>query len=376
MIRLGHSILCWFSLQIFVSGLSLNASATPRKDYWLLQNYLQQHPQQAELSRRFQSQVSQTARAIATTPKKTIRITAIYPGHQISDYWRRSLEVLEKRLTELRISYQLTTYLSQPAQQQDLQETQLARALAEAPDYLIVTLDTDRHRRMIERILAQGKTRLIIQNMTTPIKAWSTNPPFLYVGFDHHQGTELLSNAIFTRFPAEQTAFSVLFWGRGYVSDARGKGFINHLRAQGGTPLSQFYTRANRESARTATLEALDRNPQLKFIYACATDLSLGALDALKERGLLGTVAVNGWGGGAPELAAIEAGELDLTVMRINDDNGIAIAEAIKNDLEGARVPQVFAGRFVVVTRDTPAEKIEEFRRQAFRYSGIAKKTQ
>ncbi len=135
--------------------------------------------------------------------------------------------------------------------------------------------------------------------------------------------------------------------------------------------MSQYYTRSGRKSAQIAALDALARNPQLNFIYACATDVALGALDALREKGRLQDVRVNGWGGGAAELASIRAGEMDLTVMRINDDNGIAMAEAIKNDLDGVAVPQVYSGRFAIVTRDTPAQRVEQLRRQAFRYSGV-----
>ncbi|MFC6672267.1 hypothetical protein [Marinobacterium aestuariivivens] len=81
---------------------------------------------------------------------------------------------------------------------------------------------------------------------------------------------------------------------------------------------------------------------------------------------------INGWGGGDAELEALARGELDLTVMRMNDDNGVAMAEAIRADLEqhGDRVPQVFSGDMVLLTRNTPAAELEALRARAFRYSG------
>ena len=53
---------------------------------------------------------------------------------------------------------------------------------------------------------------------------------------------------------------------------------------------------------------------------------------------------INGWGGGSAELEAIERGDLDVTVMRMNDDTGIAMAEAIKWDLDwvGSCTDRVF----------------------------------
>ncbi|MEH6626747.1 MAG: substrate-binding domain-containing protein [Motiliproteus sp.] len=363
-------------LLFLLLGFTSATDATPRKDYWLFQEYLAQNPNQIALSKQFQNQVQQPSAALKFRQQKPVRIVVIYPGNQVSDYWRRSLDVLEKRLRELQINFELTPFFSRPSLQADLQEVQFRKALKMAPDYLVVTLDSNRHRRMIERALAKGATKLIVQNMTTPIKAWSTNPPLLYVGFDHHQGTALLSDAIFARHNPDRTDFSVLFREQGYVSDARGKGFINHLNAKNSPPLSQFYTHSDRKSARIAALDALDRNPEVDFFYACSTDVAFGALDALREKGRLQNVKVNGWGGGGAELASIRAGEMDLTVMRINDDNGIAMAEAIKNDLEGVPVPQVFSGRFVIVTQDTPALKLDELRRQAFQYSGVGEEAQ
>lgn len=99
-----------------------------------------------------------------------------------------------------------------------------------------------------------------------------------------------------------------------------------------------------------------------------STDVALGAVDALKELGR-DDVMINGWGGGSAELEALSKGELDVTVMRMNDDTGIAMAEAIKWDLEGKPVPTVYSGDFEVVTKSDSPERIEALRKRAFRYS-------
>ena len=56
--------------------------------------------------------------------------------------------------------------------------------------------------------------------------------------------------------------------------------------------------------------------------------------------------------------------------MRMNDDTGIAMAEAIKWDLAGLEVPTVYSGEFEVVTKDDSPERISELKQRAFRYSG------
>lgn len=87
-----------------------------------------------------------------------------------------------------------------------------------------------------------------------------------------------------------------------------------------------------------ATLNIATQYPDIKFIYACSTDIALGAVEALQEKDMLQQIMVNGWGGGTPEIKAIENGELDVTVMRINDDNGVAMADAVILDMLGKKL--------------------------------------
>ena len=82
---------------------------------------------------------------------------------------------------------------------------------------------------------------------------------------------------------------------------------------------------------------------------------------------------VNGWGGGSAELAALARGELEVTVMRMNDDNGIAMAEAIRLQLLGRdnEIPTVFSGDLALISSTTSAEDIRTLMEHAFRYSGV-----
>ena len=60
-------------------------------------------------------------------------------------------------------------------------------------------------------------------------------------------------------------------------------------------------------------------------------------------------------------------------IMRINDDNGVAMAEAIKYDLEGKtnQVPTVYSGNFVLIEKGIDLSELRKLRSKAFRYSGI-----
>ena len=95
---------------------------------------------------------------------------------------------------------------------------------------------------------------------------------------------------------------------------------------------ASYYVGYDREKSRQATESILQEHQNLSFIYACSTDIALGVMDAIAASDNQGTVMTNGWGGGAAELDAILQGKLDVTVMRMNDDNGVAMAEAIVLD--------------------------------------------
>ncbi|OOE98293.1 substrate-binding domain-containing protein [Salinivibrio sp. IB643] len=336
-------------------------------DYWSYDEFLARYPEQkaltATLDKQVQSDPAPMQRALAP-----IKISVVVPGQQISDYWQRNVRAFERRLQALNIPYQLKEVTTRPNNDIREQSASLYAALRDGADYLVFTLNSVRHRKFINHVLSQKKTKLILQNITTPVKAWQGNQPFLYVGFDHQRGSQLLADYYQTRYP-KGANYSVLFFSQGYVSDARGDTFIETMSRYGDSQLvSAYYTKGDQHSGYQAAKAMLNNNPQLDFIYACATDVAFGAIKALEELGR-GEVGVNGWGGGSAELDAVMSGQLDATVMRMNDDTGVAMAEAIKRDLQQKAVPVVYSGRFNVVTQYDDPDRIEKLKQHAFRYS-------
>lgn len=353
----------------FIIFLLMPARAFSEENFTPLDEYLQLHPEQISLMADFASVVSGPAVALKHPQNSPVRIAIIYPAFQNSDYWHLSIKAFEARLKELQITYELMTHLSALDDDPSVLATQLQQSLDWKPDYLIFTLGALIHRQLIETILAQKKPKLILQNVTTPLQDWSAHPPFLYVGFDHQAGTRLLAGKMLSDSPSQ---YAMLYHSRGYISQLRGDTFI---RLGNDKPnarlLGSYYTDNDPDRARDATLQELDRHPQLNMLFACSTDTALGAIEALRLRDKLDQVTVNGWGGGLPELEALGRGELDLTVMRMNDDNGVAMAEAIKAELEqrSDQVPQIFSGEMVLITKDTPAVELNALTDKAFRYS-------
>ena len=175
----------------------------------------------------------------------------------------------------------------------------------------------------------------------------------------------------FLKHSSENDKYGVLYYSVGYVSAMRGDSFLKVMRGNNRLSLAgSYFTDGIREKARLAALDLLQKDG-IRFIYACSTDVALGAADAISELNLTGKVMVNGWGGGSAELEAMNKGDLSVTVMRMNDDAGIAMAEAVRFDLENksSEIPTVFSGRFELVTKDVAPQKLGRLKKIAFRYS-------
>lgn len=302
--------------------------------------------------------------------KEEIKIAVVYPGLQASDYWQRSLSALRGRLDDLGILYKLDIRFSQPHTQQGLQEAHILEMLDHEPDYLVYTINSLRQQRMVEALLQREEPKLIIQNLTRPIADWYDIQPLIYIGFDHVEGANKLAQYFTKRF-SKGSEYGIIFWGKGVLSDQRGLTFEHKVGSY--HKLKASYYTQSRAEAKRSTLLMLKNNPELKYIYVCSTDAALGAVDALKEL-QRSDVAINGWGGGQAELDAFQEGLLDVVLMRVNDQNGIAMAEAIRLDMLNQPVPSVYAGDFRVLTQGMDLRLVDRYIKEAFVYSGDVRK--
>ncbi|MEZ9291599.1 substrate-binding domain-containing protein [Vibrio lentus] len=360
-------LLMLLGLAVF-SAPALSHGTHVLNGYWEYQDYLSKFPEQKALTDKMIEAVQNHPVPLRKIQDEPITISVVYPGQQISDYWVRNIEAFEKRLDKLRINYQINQVFTRVNADITQQSISLQEAIENKTDYLIFTLDTTRHRKFIEHVLTSTDTKLILQNITTPVRSWADRQPFMYVGFDHATGSLKLAE-YFKSNSNSDSQYSVLYRSEGYISDARGDTFIHDVNTDTNFALkSSFYTKSDKESGYQAAKISIAKDKDLDFIYACATDVALGAADAIRESGR--DILLNGWGGGSAELEAIERGDLDVTVMRMNDDTGIAMAEAIKWDLTGLAVPTVYSGDFELVTKEDSPERISELKQRAFRYSG------
>lgn len=359
-----------FKKIILIFSFFFTSLMAQNQNYWLVEEYQKIYPKQEKITQYFNNIVQNNSVPIMVQQKKSVKIVMVYPGDQISDYWRRSKLSFERRMNELNIQYELIDYFTKPAALKE-QSKRLLKAIKGDTDYLVFTLDIKKHSKFIERIISNQKPKLILQNITTPLKRWGHKQPFFYVGFDHVIGSKMLAD-YYLQNSSKKGNYALLYGTNGYVSSMRGDEFIAYTKEKSDLHLKDsYYTNFNKQKAMNATNEILDNNQELDFIYACSTDIALGVTEVLKQRDLIGKIKINGWGGGSSELESIENNLLDVTVMRMNDDNGVAMAEAVKLDLEGRgnQIPQVYSGDFKLVKKGIDKELLQQFKDRAFRYS-------
>lgn len=350
----------------FIPMMAFAEASLQLRDYWDYQAYLKNHPEEAELTKQMAVRIYAEPQPLSKNQDKPIQIDVVFPGEQLSDYWWRNLKALKLRLQELGIEYQLNQYSFRPSLDFRMESESFQQVLKNESDYLIFTLDTSQHRKFAYRVLSEGRTKLILLNITTPIKTWEDRHPLMYVGFDHVVGTHMLAAHYQKLFP-NSADYGLVYYSPGYVSEARGDTFIKKMKSDYNLKRA-YYTQANRDTGFSATLSMFAEESDLDFVYASSTDIAFGVADALQKLGRR-DVLLNGWGGGDAELEALMKKDLDFTVMRMADDTGVAMAEAIKLDLQGDDVPRVFSGDYELVTKDDSAKRIQQLKKRAFRYS-------
>ncbi len=306
---------------------------------------------------------------------KPVKIAFTTPLKQVSDYWRRSIDSFKARMNEIGLKYEINEFSTKVDENRKLREC-VQLALKAKPDYLVLTPNDPGDEIVISRLLTRRDTKIIIQNMTRPSNSWKDNPPMMYVGFDHTVGAAIIAEEYIARLKEKESVkYAMLYHIQdNQVSQLRGDFFNQIIEQKTNFKLvSEYYTDGNRKKAYEDTLKILETHPEIDFIHACSTDIAFGVLDALKEKKQHNNVLVNGWGGGANELKSIVNGGLHFTVMRMNDDNGVAMAEAIRLDL-GAKpllIPIIYSGGMILVRQGMSMEQIMAFKKRAFRYSGL-----
>lgn len=321
-----------------------------------------------------QAIVGADATPMETPPEEPLQIAVIYPSLDVSDFWLRSYLAMEARLQELEIPFEATQFASNMGDFL-MQSTQAEQVAREDFDYVIFGPSELEAQQDDIRVLMDSGKEVMVLNYDTPIQEWGDDQPLMYTTFSHLFGALNICNWVLENLGTEGT-YAMIRGLPGGIDDQRSGGFRDCLAENSDWEMAyEHYGDFQREGGFNGAQLIVSGYPEVTLIHNANTAMAMGAISAVQSAGsdVSERVGVTAWGGTGDELEALREGELLATPMRMSDDVGVAMAEAIRLDLEDRNdeIPLVFLGRIDIVSSASGPEVVDAFEQEAFRYTGI-----
>ncbi len=311
---------------------------------------------------------------MANPPAQPVRIAVIYPSQDVSDFWLRSYLAMVARMKEIGLPFEAVQFASNMGDFL-LQSTYAEQVAQEEFDYVIFGPSELRAQQDdIRRLMDSGK-RVIVLNYDTPLQDWGDDQPMMYTTFSHLFGALNICNWVVENLGTEGT-YALIRGIPGGIDNQRSGGFRDCLAEKSNWKLAyEHYGEFQREGGFNGAQLIISAYPEVTLIHNANTAMAMGAISAVQAAGLGDKVGVTAWGGTGDEIDALKNGELLATPMRMSDDVGVAMAEAIRMDIEGRsdEIPLVFLGRIDIVSGRSSPEEVEAKANEAFRYTGRAR---
>jgi autoinducer 2-binding protein LuxP len=358
------------SLATQVSAQTLPLTPLPDDDeryYWWYHQV-----QTEEILADMQAIVAAPGIPMADAPTDPVRIAVIYPSQDVSDFWLRSYLAMEARLNEIGLPFEAVQYASN---MNDflLQSTYAEQVAREDFDYVVFgPSELEAQQDDIKHLMDAGK-QVIVLNFDTPLQLWGDDQPLMYTTFSHLFGALNICNWVVENLGTEGT-YAMIRGAPGGVDDQRSGGFQTCMEEKSdGVMADEHYGDFQRELGFNGAQLITQAYPDVTLLHNANTAMAMGAVSAVQAAGLGDKVNVTAWGGTGDELEALRLGELIATPMRMSDDVGVAMAEAIRADVEGRAddIPLVFLGRIDILSSESGPELVDAFEAEAFRYTGI-----
>lgn len=332
------------------------------------QNFYSAFPEQLPLGEQFAEVVEASGIPINKPPQETLRIVIQLVGPESTLKNQAILETFKQRMRELRIDYRLDTFTESDylGNREGALQGYLKIAAMD-PDYLLVTGVHAIQSRIVERFLLSIKPKIIVYDIATPLSNWENHPPLIYIGFDERQATTELAQAVHKKLP-EKSRIQALVLPSGYLSHTRCDTFLDRMYDNNRKIQVIRNVESNKELAYRVALELLSTSP-VDFVFSCTQAISDGVVMAIKELGLEGSTQTNTWRLSSQDIKGLGNGVLLMSYLFMQDDLAVGMAEAVKRDLEGARMPRLYIANGRLVNMPLSDERLGVFQRQAYRYS-------
>lgn len=356
------------SLMLVTANLSHAATLSP-----ILinsQQFYQDHPEQLPLGEQFAETVAAAPVQVNKPPAETLRIVMQLVGPENSLKNQALLSTFKRRMRELRIDYRLDTYIAGDFLQRQSEPLQgYLKIAAMEPDYLVVTGVNIVQSRIVERFLLPAKPKVMVYDVAMPLRNWEHHPPLIYLGFDEVLAATQLANQV-NRTLAVNDKVHALVLPSGYLEFTRCDTVLDRISNQRRT-IKVIKTVKNDEQAAYQEALALLSNSPAEFVFSCSQAISDGVVRAIKELQLVGQTQTNSWRLAPQDVEHLRQGIVLGSYLFMQDDLAIGIAEAIKMDLEGGRMPRLYIANSQLVTMPLTDERLTALQKQAYRYSEL-----
>ncbi|SBS24557.1 Autoinducer 2-binding periplasmic protein LuxP precursor [Marinomonas spartinae] len=348
------------------------------------QDFYRAWPDQRPLSEQLSAVVNSPADPINMRQVSPVRVSFLLSGKASSIENKSLLLSFKRRMKELGIAYQITIY-------DHLQSLKVANPFElikkEKPNYLVATDLNVMQSHVVERVLQQGKIKVIFFNLSTPLKNWKYQPPFMYVGFNQLKTVQTLASYLDRQLP-KNTKLAALVLPSGYLNDLRCNGFLDAMASRN-RHIGDVQAVANNEEAAYVAARRILRKTPNAFIFSCTQSISNGVVRAIKtyhnshphqvkskaervsEEGGLPSAQTNSWGLSVHEVDHLINGPVMVSSLFMWDDLAIAVAEGIKGSMEGKAEPMLYVGRTMIMSPEQDSTSLHLMLQQAYRYSAV-----
>lgn len=326
-----------------------------------------------EVLANMQDVVGAPAVPMENPPAEPVKIAVIYPSLDVSDFWLRSYLAMEARFEEMGLPIEATQFATNMGD--NLLLSTYAEQVARADDFEYVIFGPSElqvQQEDIKLIMDSGK-QVIVLNHDTPLQDWGDDQPLMYSTFSHLFGALNVCEWVIENLGTEGT-YAMNRGVPGGVDDQRSGGFQECMEENSNWEMAyEHFGLFQREGGFNGAQLILSGYPEVTYIHNANTAMAMGAISAIQAAGAEDRVLTSAWGGTGDEIEALRNGELVATPMRMSDDVGVSLAEAIRADIEGRQddIPLVFLGRITIVASDSGPEVVNEYEQEAFRYTGI-----
>lgn len=353
----------WFLVLFIFSAFSVQASNMTR-DLMSDDVFQRLMPRQGPLIELFTSIVHSPPVSILRVQNKPISIAVLLFGEADTLANEALLLSFKQRMRELNIDYRLDIYIDNLEGKGDV--SPYLKIEKSAPDYIVMTKLGMVQRRFLERFLYGNKTKVLLYDFSTPLIHWVDRPPLMYIGVDQRQAAKQLASYLDRQLP-KQAKMSALVLPDNYLGHMRCDAFLDEITQLGRTIHTIDVVQDSREQAVEST-KALLAEIEVDFIFSCSAHISEGVIAALEKVGDR-RVQTNGWGLTQNGVRGLANPRIKASVLFMKDYLSVALAEAIKLDLEGKNMPNLYVARSTLVPSELDFDSLGLMASQAYPYS-------